>query len=100
MLPAMAIMSLLVALCTATLNLLFNLGWPVFGPALFAAVAMASVNAFVWLTEKSPIWLAVAMASVGAVREVRLVSAWLWAIAALVGVIITVSPGGSTRSVQ
>jgi hypothetical protein len=34
------------------------------------------------------------------VREVRLVSAWLWAIAALVGVVITVSPGGSTRSVQ
>src|SRR5438445_399905 len=37
------------------------------------------------------------MAPVGAVREVRLVSAWLWVIAALVSVVITVSPGGSMR---
>jgi len=40
------------------------------------------------------------MAPVGAVREVRLVSAWLWAIAAFVSVVITVSSGGSTRSIQ
>ena len=40
------------------------------------------------------------MAPVDAVREVRLASAWLWAIAALVSVVITVSPGGSTRSIQ
>jgi len=40
------------------------------------------------------------MAPVGAVREVRLVSAWLWVIAALVSVVITVSSGGSTRSIQ
>lgn len=67
MLPAMVIMAVLVALCMAILNLLFNLDWPIWGPALVAAVAMASVNAFAWLTEKSPIWLTVAMAFVGVV---------------------------------
>jgi hypothetical protein len=67
LLPAMAIMAALTAGCTAILNLIFDLGWPVWGPALVAGVAMASVNALVWLTEKSPVWLAVAMAAVGGV---------------------------------
>src|SRR3954447_12678204 len=67
LLPAMVINGALTAACIGCLNLIFDLGWPVWGPAMFAAVAMACVNAFVWLFEKSQIWLAVAMAVVAAV---------------------------------
>lgn len=67
LLPAMVIIGALTAACIGCLNLIFDLGWPVWGPAMFASVAMACVSAVVWLLEKSQIWLAAAMAVVAAV---------------------------------
>jgi hypothetical protein len=67
LLPAMVIIGVLTAACIGCLNLIFDLGWPIWGPAMFGSVAMACVSAFVWLLEKSQIWLAVAMAVVAAV---------------------------------
>jgi hypothetical protein len=45
---------------TALLNAAFGLGWPLWGPALFAAAAFATVQAIFWLTEKSG-WLVFAI---------------------------------------
>jgi hypothetical protein len=42
----------------ATVNALFHLGWPLWGPALFAAAAFAALQPVIWLGEKSA-WLAV-----------------------------------------
>jgi hypothetical protein len=53
MLPAMIIMSLLMSVGIALLNLICGAKWPLWGPAMFAAVAFACVDAVVWLTEKS-----------------------------------------------
>src|SRR3954471_6414219 len=62
LLPTMVIIAGLTAASISVLNLIFDFDWPVWGPAMFASVAMASASAFVWLLEKSPIWLA---ASIG-----------------------------------
>lgn len=48
----------------AALNALFDLNWPLWGPALFAATAVAAIQATLWLTEKSPAWLPWALALV------------------------------------
>lgn len=56
MLPAMAVVALESLASTALLNAAFDLGWPLWGPALFVAVAVASVQAAMWSTEKSA-WL-------------------------------------------
>ncbi|HVX10292.1 MAG TPA: hypothetical protein VHC22_03885, partial [Pirellulales bacterium] len=50
-------------LSTAVLNALFDLGWPLWGPALFAAVAIAAVTALFWLTEDSA-WILLGLAVV------------------------------------
>jgi hypothetical protein len=51
---------------TAMLNAMFGLEWRLWGPALFAAVAMAAFQAAIWLTEKSG-WflLAISVVSIG-----------------------------------
>jgi hypothetical protein len=67
LLPAMVIIGALTAASIGCLNFIFNLSWPIWGPAMFAAVAMACASAFAWLTEKSQIWLAIAMAVVAAI---------------------------------
>jgi hypothetical protein len=67
LLPAMVIIAALTAASITVLNLIFDLSWPVWGPAMFASVAMATASAFAWLTDKSPIWLATAMGVVAAV---------------------------------
>jgi hypothetical protein len=67
LLPAMVIIAALTAASIAVLNLIFDLSWPVWGPAMFASVAMASVSAFVWLAEKSPIWQGTVIGVVAAV---------------------------------
>ncbi len=56
LLPAMAMMTLQSLANTAVLNTLFSLRWPLWGPALFAAAALAVVQAVLWLAEKSA-WL-------------------------------------------
>lgn len=61
--PAMVLMWLLSALSSVALNAVFDLNWPVWGPAMFAAVALAAVQGALWLTEKSG-WEVVAFALV------------------------------------
>jgi hypothetical protein len=65
MLPAMVIISIQIAFVTAVLNAMFDLRWPIWGPALFAAAALASITATLWLVENSPVWFAIAIGLVG-----------------------------------
>jgi hypothetical protein len=51
---------------TAALNAMFGLRWPLWGPAMFLAAAVAVVQSVLWLTERSG-WIPVAVAAVGAV---------------------------------
>lgn len=53
LIPAMVLTWLMSAASGAALNAVFDLGWPVWGPAMFAAVAVAAVQGALWLTEKS-----------------------------------------------
>ena len=66
MLPAMALMALESLVSTALLNELFDVGWPLWGPALFAAVGVAAMQAVLWSTEKSG-WIVLALTIVGLV---------------------------------
>lgn len=66
MLPAMAAMMLESLASTAVLNAVFDVGWPLWGPALFAAVGVAAIQAVLWTTEKSG-WIVLAIAIVGAI---------------------------------
>jgi hypothetical protein len=59
--PAMAIITVQMAFINAVLNALFDLNWPIWGPALFAAAAFAAVAATLWLTENATVWIAVGM---------------------------------------
>ena len=65
LLPAMIIMVVESVLSTLALNALFDLGWPLWGPAIFLAVMLAALDAAIWLTEKSA-WTVVAIALVAA----------------------------------
>jgi hypothetical protein len=67
LLPAMVIIALQMVVSIATLNVLFDLSWPIWGPAMMAAVAIAAAQAAVWLTEKSTHWSIAALTIVGAV---------------------------------
>ncbi len=64
--PAMIAMAVETVVWTAALNDLFHLRWPLWGPALFSAVALAAIAAAVWLTERSR-WVFVALAVVAVV---------------------------------
>jgi hypothetical protein len=66
LLPAMAVMALETLVSTAALNAVFDLGWPLWGPAMFLTVMLAAINAVFWLTEKSA-WVAFAIGAVAAV---------------------------------
>lgn len=63
--PAMLIIALQMLICTALLNLMFGLSWPIWGAALLAATAFACIEAAIRLTEKSTPWLIVAVSIVG-----------------------------------
>jgi hypothetical protein len=65
LLPAMTAVAVEVVISTALLNAAFDLRWPLWGPALFAAVGLAAIQSTLWLTEKSG-WLAVAITLVTA----------------------------------
>ena len=60
LLPAMLIIALQMIVYVVIFNTMFDLHWPISGPAITAAVAFAAVAAVVWLTEKSVAWLIVA----------------------------------------
>lgn len=66
MLPAMALVALESLASTACMNAVFDLNWPLWGPALFAAVGVVAIQAAMWLTEKSA-WLPVAIGFAGAI---------------------------------
>ncbi len=66
MLPAMAAMALESLASTAVLNAVFDVGWPLWGPALFAAVGVAAIQAVLWTTEKSG-WSVLAITIVGTI---------------------------------
>ncbi|MBW3598630.1 MAG: hypothetical protein KY475_15325, partial [Planctomycetes bacterium] len=61
--PAMVLMAVESAVLTAAINAVFDLGWPLWGPALFLAVAWAAVQAAAWLTQDSA-WLPWTVAAV------------------------------------
>ncbi|MBI5759833.1 MAG: hypothetical protein HZA46_15045 [Planctomycetales bacterium] len=65
MLPSMVLVGLESLASIACWNALFDLNWPPWGPALFAAVGVAGIQAAMWSTEKSA-WLPVAVGIVGA----------------------------------
>jgi len=52
--PGMVVMSLATLATTVVFNTVFDLNWPLWGPALFTPVALAACAACFWLTEKSP----------------------------------------------
>jgi len=54
LLPAMVAIALECLLTTVVFNVLFKVNWPLWGPALFIAVALAACVAMFWLTDKSP----------------------------------------------
>lgn len=57
---AMFLVGFEMALSLAFLNAMSHLNWPIWGPALFAAVALGILQATFWYTEKTA-WLAIAM---------------------------------------
>ncbi len=54
LLPAMVVIALECVLTTAIFNAIFRINWPLWGPAMFIAVALAACAAMFWFTEKSP----------------------------------------------
>lgn len=64
LLLGMAAVAAEVIASTALLNVMFGLGWALWGPALFAAVTVAAIQAALWLTEKSG-WVVAALTAVG-----------------------------------
>lgn len=54
LLPAMVALALETLLSTAVFNAMFELDWPLWGPALFVSVGLAMLAACVWATDKSP----------------------------------------------
>jgi len=69
LLIGMAMMFTESALSTFLVNALYGAGWPIWGPALFGATALAVVYAAAWLADRS-LWVCVefsVVASLGAV---------------------------------
>jgi len=64
--PAMGTVALVSAAVTAVINAVFHLGWPLWTTAFFLAVAVAAVQAAMWLTEKS-MWIIFALTVVATV---------------------------------
>jgi hypothetical protein len=56
MLLAATLVALEVVVSTLAINALFDLEWPLWGPALFAATAIVTTQAIFWFTEKTA-WL-------------------------------------------
>ena len=66
MLPSMVLVGLESLVSTACLNAACDLNWPLWGPALFAAVGVAGIQAVMWSAEKSA-WLPLAVGIAGAI---------------------------------
>jgi hypothetical protein len=65
MLLAALLVAAEILLSTAAINAVFGLGWPLWAPALFGAVAVAVLQAVLWLADRS-FWIAPAIACPGA----------------------------------
>jgi hypothetical protein len=66
LLLGMALMAAESFLGIAFLNALFGIHWPLWGPALFAAVAFASIQSMIWQTNNTG-WLIIGIGAVSAV---------------------------------
>jgi hypothetical protein len=53
LLPGMLAIAVETVAWTAAINAIFHLNWPLWGPAMFAAVALACVSAAGWVAERS-----------------------------------------------
>jgi uncharacterized membrane protein YdcZ (DUF606 family) len=60
MIPAMTAMAVESVVSTVLINAAFDMGWPLWGPALFAVAGVNSILAVLWTTEKSG-WIVIAM---------------------------------------
>lgn len=65
LIPAVSCMIVQMILSTAILNAMFEVRWPILGPALFSGAALTGVIAVAWMAEKSG-WLPLSVAVVGA----------------------------------
>jgi hypothetical protein len=66
LLPAMALAALGYTAGALAINAMFAVDWPVLGPALTVAAALAAIQAAFWLTYESA-WMVVAVGAVGSV---------------------------------
>ena len=71
--PAMAAIGLQTALSMWVLNAAYHLGWPVWGPALFATGSLGIIVTTCWLTQGT-IWMPLAIGGVSAVMGMWLKS--------------------------
>jgi hypothetical protein len=53
LLPGMLMIAIETVLWTAAINAIFHLNWPLWGPAMFAAAALACVSAAGWIADRS-----------------------------------------------
>lgn len=65
LIPGMVLMALLMIVSILALNIIVDLRWPIWGPALVTATALALLQAAAWLTEKSVGWMVIVMAAIG-----------------------------------
>lgn len=63
LLPSMVLTFLFTAISAVLLNQMLGTHWPVWGPALFGAVAVAAFHVSIWLAERSP-WIIAVIAAV------------------------------------
>jgi hypothetical protein len=66
MLPAMLLIAAQSVLTAVLVNSLFGAGWPLWGPALYLAAAVAAAQAVLWSTERSE-WLIPSLIAVATV---------------------------------
>ncbi|MSR60107.1 MAG: hypothetical protein EXS05_21115 [Planctomycetaceae bacterium] len=63
--PGMGALLLMTLATTGFINLLFGVGWPLWGPALFIAASWPAYQAVVWLTYRRPFRMMAGLALVG-----------------------------------
>jgi hypothetical protein len=72
LIPGMAALAILHAVVTISINLMFNVGWPLVGPALFLACIYPVFQAAMWIGEKAPAIQIVLVSTAAAVAGVWL----------------------------
>jgi hypothetical protein len=91
LIPAMLLGALGFSLGALAINAIFGLDWPVLGPALCVAVALAAIQAAFWLTYESA-WMVVAVAVVGSAIGIWHKSRYGWPFSAPSRLWVDVTP--------